>query len=80
MSWQAAGLHTIRLDVTDNDGSTSNVNERWVNIRNVPPVVQPLDSILPVAEGQTITLIGNSTDTQSDIPSLQKMLGSRPRN
>ena len=72
MSWQTAGLHTIRLDVTDNDGSTSNVNERWVNIRNVPPTVQPLDSILPVAEGQTITLIGNSTDTQSDIPSLRK--------
>ena len=72
MSWQTAGLHTIRLDVTDDDGATSSTNERWVNIRNVPPVVQPLDSILPIAEGQSITITGNSTDTQSDVNSLVK--------
>ena len=72
MSWQTSGLHTIRLDVTDDDGATSSTNERWVNIRNVPPIVQPLDSILPIAEGQTITITGNSTDTQSDLASLVK--------
>ena len=72
MSWQTSGLHTIRLDVTDDDGAKSTTNERWVNIRNVPPVVQPLNSILPIAEGQSITIIGNSTDTPSDIPSLVK--------
>ena len=52
-------------------GATSSTNERWVNIRNVPPIVQPLDSILPIAEGQTITITGNSTDTQ-DLASLVK--------
>ena len=57
MSWQTSGLHTIRLDVTDSDGATSNTNERWVNIRNVPPMVQPLDSFLPLAEGEPITII-----------------------
>ena len=72
MSWQTAGLHTIRLDVTDSDGATSTTNERWVNIQNVPPVIQPLKSVLPLAEGQTITLTGNSTDTISDISSLKK--------
>ena len=72
MSWQTSGLHTIRLDVTDNDGATSSTNERWVNIRNVPPVVQPLDTILPIAEGQSVTITGNSTDTPSDLPSLTK--------
>jgi hypothetical protein len=72
MSWQTSGLHTIRLDVTDSDGATSNTNERWVNIRNVPPVIQPLDSVLPLAEGQSITITGNSTDTTSDISSLVK--------
>ena len=72
MSWQTSGLHTIRLDVTDDDGATSSTNERWVNIRNVPPVVQPLDTILPIAEGQSITITGNSTDTHSDLPSLIK--------
>ena len=72
MSWQTSGLHTIRLDATDNDGATSSTNERWVNIRNVPPVVQPLDTILPIAEGQSVTITGNSTDTPSDLPSLTK--------
>ncbi len=72
MNWTTSGLHKIRLDVTDDDGTTSLRNERWVNIRNVPPIVQPLDSILPIAEGQSITIIGNSTDTISDIPSLIK--------
>ena len=64
MDWETSGLHTIRLDVTDDDGATSATNERWVNIRNVPPVVQPLDSVLPIAEGQSITITGNSTDTK----------------
>ena len=58
--------------MTDNDGATSSTNERWVNIRNVPPVVQPLDTILPIAEGQSVTITGNSTDTPSDLPSLTK--------
>ena len=72
MNWQTSGLHTIRLDVSDDDGAISSTNERWVNIRNIPPVVQPLDSVLPIAEGQSITITGNSTDTLSDIPSLIK--------
>ena len=72
MNWQTSGLHTIKLDVSDDDGAISSTNERWVNIRNIPPVVQPLDSVLPIAEGQSITITGNSTDTLSDIPSLIK--------
>lgn len=72
MSWQTSGLHTIRLDVIDDDGAASSTNERWVNVRNVPPSVQPLDTILPIAEGQSITIIGNSTDTPSDLASLVK--------
>ena len=72
MDWETSGLHTIRLDVTDDDGATSATNERWVNIRNVPPIVQPLDSVLPIAEGQSITITGNSTDTKSDLPTLVK--------
>jgi hypothetical protein len=66
MMWSTSGLHTIRLEVSDTDGDSSTVNERWVNVRNVPPVIEPLVSILPIAEGQSITITGNATDTPSD--------------
>ena len=72
MMWSTSGLHTIRLEVTDSDGVSSAVNERWVNVRNVPPVIEPLVSILPIAEGQSITITGNSTDTPSDRATLVK--------
>ena len=72
MHWDTAGLHTIRLEVSDSDGEASLVEERWINIRNIPPVIQPLVSLLPIAEGQSITIEGNSTDTQSDIDTLVK--------
>ena len=72
MHWGNSGLHTVRLEVRDTDGEASMIEERWINIRNVPPVVQPLVSLLPVAEGQTVTIEGNSTDTASDIASLVK--------
>ena len=72
MQWDTAGLHTIRLEVSDSDGEASLVEERWINIRNIPPVIEPLASLLPIAEGQSITIEGNSTDTQSDISTLVK--------
>ena len=72
MQWDTAGLHTIRLEVSDSDGEASLVEERWINIRNVPPVIQPLASLLPIAEGQSISIEGNSTDTQSDVSTLLK--------
>ena len=70
MMWSTSGLHTIRLEVSDEDGEASTINERWVNVRNVPPVIEPLVSILPIAEGQSITITGNATDTPSDQASL----------
>ena len=72
MQWDTAGLHTIRLEVSDSDGEASLVEERWINIRNVPPVTEPLVSLLPIAEGQSIRIEGNSTDTQSDVDTLVK--------
>ena len=72
MVWYEAGLHKMRLEVTDTEGASSGVEERWVNVRNVPPVIEPIASVLPVAEGQSISLTGSSTDTPSDADSLVK--------
>ena len=70
MVWQVAGLHKMRVEVTDTDGASSGIEERWVSVRNVAPTILPLTSVLPLAEGQTITVTGSASDTPSDIETL----------
>ena len=72
MVWTEAGLHKMRLEVTDTEGASSGVEERWVSVNNLPPTIQPLDSVLPVAEGQSISVSGSATDTPSDLSTLVK--------
>ena len=70
MVWFEAGLHKMRLEVTDSEGASSGVEERWVNVQNLPPVIEPIAPVLPVAEGQTVSVSGRSSDTPSDLPTL----------
>jgi hypothetical protein len=60
----------MRLEVSDSEGASSGTYERWVSVANVPPVVQPLEQVLPLAEGEEVRLIGNATDTPSDYDTL----------
>ena len=70
MVWLEAGLHKMRLEVTDSEGASSGIEERWVSVQNLPPTIEPITSVLPVAEGQTISVAGSSTDTPSDVSTL----------
>ena len=70
MMWETSGLHRMRLEVSDSEGASSGTYERWVSVANVPPVVQPLEGVLPLAEGEEVRLVGNATDTPSDYDSL----------
>ena len=70
MVWLEAGLHKMRLEVTDSEGATSGIEERWVSVQNVPPTIEPIAPVLPVAEGQSIRVSGSSTDTSSDVDTL----------
>lgn len=70
MVWYEAGLHKMRLEVTDGEGASSGVEERWVTVNNVPPVIEPLDAVLPIAEGQSISVTGSAFDTASDLSTL----------
>ena len=49
MVWLEAGLHKMRLEVTDSEGASSGIEERWVSVQNLPPVIEPIASVLPVA-------------------------------
>ena len=70
MVWLEAGLHKMRLEVTDSEGASSGIEERWVSVQNVPPTIEPIPPVLPVAEGQSISVSGTSTDTPSDLDTL----------
>ena len=70
MMWETSGLHRMRLEVSDTEGASSGTYERWVSVANVPPVVQPLQQVLPLAEGEEVRLVGNATDTPSDYDTL----------
>ena len=70
MVWLEAGLHKMRLEVTDSEGASSGVEERWVSVQNVPPTIEPIPPVLPVAEGQTVSVSGTSSDTPSDVETL----------
>ena len=69
--WTESGLHKILVEATDSEGESSGYVERWIDVRNVPPVVEELPEILPLAEGQQLSLTASATDTESDIDSLQ---------
>jgi len=69
-SWIQSGLHTISLEVLDTEGESSGIIERYVNVVNVPPVVNDLGKQFPLAEGQNISLSGTAYDTPSDNDSL----------
>ena len=72
MTWLEAGLHKMRLEVTDSEGASSGIEERWVSVQNVPPTIEPIAPVLPVAEGQSIRVSGSSTDTPSDVDTLMR--------
>jgi len=66
MIWHEAGLHKMRLEITDSEGESSGVEERWISVANVAPTIEPLNQILPIAEGQSISVTGSSSDSSSD--------------
>jgi len=70
VSWTEAGTHIIAMEVLDDDGESSNVVNGWVDVRNVPPIVQSFGNQLPVGEDREFSLVGSYTDTLSDIDSL----------
>ena len=71
MVWYEAGLHKMRLEVTDSEGALSGVEERWVNVRNVPPAIEPIPNRVPrCAGGPEHHRCCSSTDTLSDAGTL----------
>jgi hypothetical protein len=58
------------MEVLDDDGESSNVVNGWVQVKNLPPQVQPFDNQMPVGEDREFSLTGVYNDTASDVESL----------
>ncbi len=70
VAWTEAGMHTISLEVVDDDGESSGVEYGQVEVLNVNPTVEEIPPQFPIGEDQTLLLTGEYWDTSSDIPSM----------
>ena len=69
--WTTAGMKKVLVKAIDSEDFDSGWIERWVDVQNVQPMIDPLPDILPVAEGQPVTLSGTAWDTESDMSTLK---------
>ena len=68
--WSESGMQTILVKAIDSEGEDSGWIERWIDVQNLEPQIEQLPEVMPVAEGQSISLSGAAWDTSSDIDSL----------
>ena len=70
-AYQTHGMHVIAMEAIDDDGLRTRRANGWLMVQNVPPVIQPFGSLLPVAEDQVLSITGEFQDTASDIETLR---------
>mgnify|MGYP003681994857 FL=1 len=68
--WSQSGMQTILVKAIDSEGEDSGWVERWIDVQNMEPQIEQLPEVMPVAEGQSISLSGAAWDTSSDMDSL----------
>ena len=68
--WSESGMQTILVKAIDSEGEDSGWVERWIDVQNLEPQIEDLPEVMPVAEGQSISLSGTAWDTSSDMESL----------
>jgi PKD repeat protein len=64
--YAAAGVYTVTLAVTDNDGAVSDVFSQEIEIHNAAPVARFLIQQSTLSVGQTLTIIDQSADPSLD--------------
>ena len=68
--WNTSGEHRIQVELFDDDGASGGIENRTINVINIPPVVPSIDHPPPVFEDQDVTISGGATDTASDAENL----------
>jgi PKD repeat protein len=70
VSYGISGMHTVSLDVYDNDDASSGPEQAWFEVTNVAPWIEPFSELLPVAEDQIVEVTAVFGDTASDVDTL----------
>ena len=70
VTWTEAGMHTISLEVIDDDDESSGIEYGWVEVLNANPTVEEIPPQFPIGEDQELQLTGEFWDTFSDIPTM----------
>ena len=71
VSWTQDGMHSIVLEVFDDDDESSGPILGWVDVANVAPTIEAFETPFPVWEDQTVLIEGIYTDTASDVDGLR---------
>jgi len=66
-SFQSSGLHSVMVEVWDDDGEKSETLELEFMVENVAPSMKPLQQILPIFEDQMTWVNATGTDSPSDM-------------
>ena len=70
ISYGESGMHTVSLDVYDDDNASTGVVRGWIEVSNVAPWIEPFDDLLPIGEDQILTVTAGFGDSPSDVDSL----------
>jgi hypothetical protein len=66
-SFQSSGLHSVMVEVWDDDGEKSEKLELEFMVENVAPSMDPLQQILPIFEDQMTWINATGSDSPSDM-------------
>jgi hypothetical protein len=66
-SFQTSGIHSVMVEVWDDDGEKSEKLELEFMVENVAPSMEPLTQILPIWEDQMTWINATGSDSPSDM-------------
>ena len=77
-TYTTSGLHLATLEVTDDDGASSETLVVAIEVVNIAPKIDPISTPLPVPEDGEITITASVWDTVGDIETLVNCFDLNP--
>ena len=62
LSWNTSGFHEITVKATDDNGATSQILYASVMVKNIAPVLKPMNAEYSISEDDVIPLVADAID------------------